>query len=270
MACGARAVWSSKQLLSMEWVIRNALALVSLPPGVLILVALWGLALVRRRAFLGRSLIALALVALYTLSTQYVADSLLQSLEASPADPLTRSGGQAIVVLGAGTYFDAPEYRATTVTADGLVRLRYAAHLHRAVGKPILASGGSPQGARIAEAAHMKAALQHDFRVPVAWIEDRSRTTLENAQFSHQILSAAGIRSIYLVTHSWHMPRATLAFEHAGFAVIPAATGYATRFRLTLLDFLPDARALRDSSRFFREVTGIAWYRLQFAIARWK
>jgi uncharacterized SAM-binding protein YcdF (DUF218 family) len=64
------------------------------------------------------------------------------------------------------------------------------------------------------------------------------------------------------------MPRARLAFESAGFVVIPAATGYATRFRLTALDFVPDARALRDSSTYFREVIGIGWYRLQFAIAR--
>ncbi|MBI4205729.1 MAG: YdcF family protein [Betaproteobacteria bacterium] len=254
----------------MDWVIRNALAAAFLPPGFLLLVALWGLALVRRHPLLGRSLITLALLALYALSTQYVADTLLQALEAPPGDPLTNGRGQAIVVLGAGTYFNAPEYSATTVSAGGLVRLRYAAHLHRLTRKPILASGGSPEGAPAAEAAHMRAALQRDFQVPVEWIEDRSRTTVENARLSHQILSTAGIRTIYLVTHAWHMPRARLAFEDAGFAVIPAATGYATRFRLTLLDFLPDARALRDSSRFFHEVIGIAWYRLQFAVARWK
>jgi uncharacterized SAM-binding protein YcdF (DUF218 family) len=253
----------------MEWMIRNALAAALLPPGSLLLVALCGLALVRRRAVLGPSLVALAFVALYALSTQYVADSLLQALEPPPENPLRRSDGQAIVVLGAGTYFSAPEYDATTVNANGLVRLRYAARLHRATHKPILASGGSPEGAPAGEAVHMQMALQRDFQVPVKWIEDQSRTTLENARFSQRILGAAGIRTIYLVTQAWHMPRASLAFENAGFVVIPAATGYATRFRLTLLDFLPDARALRDSSTFFREIIGIGWYRLQFAIARW-
>lgn len=253
----------------MEWMIRNTLAAALLPPGSLLLVALCGFALARRRAVLGPSLVAFAFVTLYALSTQYVADSLLQVLEASPEDPLRRSDGQAIVVLGAGTYFSAPEYDATTVNANGLVRLRYAARLHRATGKPILASGGSPEGAPAGEAIHMQAALQRDFQVPVKWIEDQSRTTLENARLSHRILGAAGIRTIYLVTQAWHMPRARLAFENAGFVVIPAATGYATRFRLTVLDFLPDARALRDSSTFFREVIGIGWYRLQFAIARW-
>ena len=129
----------------MEWMIRNALAAALLPPGSLLLLALCGLALARRRAVLGPSLVALAFVTLYALSTQYVADSLLQALEPPPENPLRRSDGQAIVVLGAGTYFSAPEYDATTINANGLVRLRYAARLHRATRKPILASGGSPE-----------------------------------------------------------------------------------------------------------------------------
>lgn len=253
----------------MEWLIRNAFAAFLVPPGLLLLLALWGLAAIRRRPLLGKSLVALALFSLYALSTQYGADILLQALEPSPRDPSAERSGQAIVVLGAGTYFAAPEYGTDTVTSLGLVRLRYAAYLQRALRKPILVSGGSPEGAPVGEAVRMKAVLNRDFEVEVAWVEDRSRTTLESARFTYEILSAAGVRTIYLVTHAWHMPRSQLAFERAGFTVIPAATGYATRFKLTLLDFLPDAHALIDSSRFFHEVIGIAWYHLQFAIARW-
>ncbi len=252
----------------MEWLIRNAIASALIPPGLLLLVALWGLLALRRRPALGKSLLSLALVALYGLSTQYVADALLQALEPPARDPLTNRTGQAIVVLGGGTYFNAPEFGTDTVNAYGLVRLRYAAHLHRSLGKPIMTSGGSPEGAPLGEAAHMKTVLNRDFQVPVAWVEDQSRTTLENARLSHKILVAEGIRTVYLVTHPWHMPRARLAFESAGFRVIPAPTGYVTRLRLTLLDFVPDARALLDSSRFFHEIIGIAWYELQFALAR--
>jgi uncharacterized SAM-binding protein YcdF (DUF218 family) len=254
----------------MEWLIRNAIASMLHPPGFLLLAAAWGFAVLRRRPVFGRSLLALALIALYALSTHYVADGLLQIVEPPARDPLADRTAQAIVVLGAGTYFAAPEYGADTVKPEALARLRYAAHLHRATQKPILTTGGSPEGAPDGEAVHMKVVLDRDFQVPVAWVEDRSRTTLENARFSYTILRADGVHTIYLVTHAWHMPRARLAFENAGFTVIPAATGYATRLRLTLLDFLPDARALLASSRFFHEVIGIAWYRLQFAIARWR
>ena len=252
----------------MEWVIRNALASILVPPGSLLLIVLCGLALARRRA-LGRVLVAFGLAGLYLLSTQYVADFLLHTLEPRYRDPLADHTGQAIVVLGAGSYFNAPEYGGTTVNANALARLRYAAQLYRATRKPVLVSGGSPEGAPAGEALHMQTALERDFQVPVQWREDRSRTTLENAQASITILEATGIRRVYLVTHAWHMPRARLAFEQAGFEVIPAATGYATRFRLTALDFVPDTRALRESSIYFREIIGIGWYRLQFALGRW-
>ena len=254
----------------MDWLIRNALAAALLPPGSLIILLLCGLALARRYRTLGRGMMAVGLIALYALSTQYVADSLLQTLEPPPLDPATarRPEAQAIVVLGAGTYFNAPEYGGTTSGPHALVRLRYAAHLQRKTGKPLLVSGGSPEGAGAGEALHMREILEREFHVPVKWVEDRSLTTLDNARLSHALLRAHGIRTVYVVTQAWHMPRARLAFEHAGFTVIPAATDYATRFRLTALDFLPDARALRDSSLYFHEIIGIAWYRLQFALAR--
>jgi uncharacterized SAM-binding protein YcdF (DUF218 family) len=85
---------------------------------------------------------------------------------------------------------------------------------------------------------------------------------------SASLLQPAGIQRIYLVTHAWHMRRARLAFEHAGFKVIPAPTGYATRYQLSVLDFLPDARALDNSGLFFREVAGIGWYYLRTIISR--
>jgi uncharacterized SAM-binding protein YcdF (DUF218 family) len=251
----------------MEWLIQNAIAAALVPPGVLVLTLLAGFLLLRRRRWVGRAVIAFTVAALYVLSTQYAADRLLLALEPAPADPRASPAGEVIVVLGAGTYFDAPEYGATTVNGNALVRLRYAAHLHRHTGKPILVAGGSPEGAPVGEAVYMKAVLERDFGVPVQWTEAHSRNTLENARFSRTLLGER-IRRIYLVTQAWHMPRARLAFEHAGFEVIPAPTDYATRFRLTLLDFLPHARALRDSSLFFREALGIAWYRIKFALAR--
>jgi uncharacterized SAM-binding protein YcdF (DUF218 family) len=76
----------------------------------------------------------------------------------------------------------------------------------------------------------------------------------------YRLLKPAGIERVYLVTHAWHMPRARLAFERAGFAVIPAPTGFTTRFELTILDFLPKAEALSDSTRFCHEILSIAWY----------
>jgi uncharacterized SAM-binding protein YcdF (DUF218 family) len=251
----------------MECVIRNAVALLLMPPGLLILAGFFGLALTGRHPRLGKAVIALALALLYALSTPYVADGLLGELTPEARNPLADHRGQAIVVLGGGKYYAAPEYGGDTVRAATLVRLRYAARLNRLLGTPILVAGGSPEGGAPAEAWLMKYVLQRAFGVPVRWVEDRSDTTLESARAVHTILESAGVRTIYLVTHAWHMPRARLAFEHAGFTVIPAPTRYATHYRLTALDFLPRAVALLDSSHFFHEILGLAWYRLKFRLA---
>jgi len=244
----------------MEWLITNTVAALLMPLGIVLIVLLVALVMAWRWPLLAWRPILLAIVMLYALSTQFVADGLLYLLEPAARDPTADQSGQAIVVLGGGTYFNAPEYGSDTVKARALARLRYAARLQRALGKPVLVSGGSPEGSLIAEAQVMRQALQQDFQVPVQWVEQASRNTLENARLSYRLLKPAGIERVYLVTHASHMPRARLAFERAGFAVIPAPTGYTTRFEITVLDFVPRADALDDSSTFFHEVFGIVWY----------
>ena len=251
----------------MEWLITNAVAAWLLPPGFVVAVLIVAWLLMRRRAAMARGLIGLALITLYALATPFVAHQLRHRLDPAPSDPIADKTGQAIVVLGAGIQMDAPEYGADSPSTDALSRLRYAAHLHRALGKPVLVTGGAVLDYR-AEAPAMKAVLENEFRVPVRWIERRSRNTLENARYSREILDAEGIRKIYLVTQAWHMPRARLAFEHVGFTVIPAATGYSRRAPPTVLDFVPSADALLTNSRSFHEVIGIGWYHLRFLLGR--
>jgi uncharacterized SAM-binding protein YcdF (DUF218 family) len=244
----------------MEWLISNAIGALFMPLGIVLIVLLVALLMAWRSPLQAWRPIVAAIVLLYALSTQFVADGLLYVLEPAPRDPAADASGQAIVVLGGGTYHRAPEYGGDTVKAGTLQRLRYAARLQRVLGKPVLATGGSPEGSLIAEAQLMKQVLQQDFQVPVQWIEQRSNNTLENGRLVYRLLKPAGIERVYLVTHAWHMPRARLAFERAGFAVIPAPTGFATRFELTIIDFLPRAEALSDSTWFFHEILGIAWY----------
>lgn len=252
----------------MEWQIVNSIAALLLPPGCLLVLAAAGALALRRRPRLGKSLIALASVALYALATPYAADALTRGLQPPARDPLADRSGRAIVVLGGGSYLSAPEYGRDTVGTSTLARLRYAAHLHRASKLPVLVAGGAPLGNASTEAEQMARVLESDFHVPVKWLEKGSRNTLENARMSYRVLAAEGIRSVYLVTHAWHIPRARLAFERAGFSVIAAPTQYATRYRLTVVDFLPSASALSSSSRVFHELIGIGWYHLRFLAGR--
>ena len=252
----------------MEWLITNTVAALLMPPGILVVALLAAVLLQWRRPRLARGLVLFALIALYALSIPLLASHLLRMLEAEPRDPVADRSGQAIVVLGGGTILGAPEYAGDTVNSLTLVRLRYASGLYRAIKKPVLTSGGAPRGGSSPEARLMRQVLQVEFHAPVQWVEDGSRNTLENARGSYQILNAAGINRVYLVTHAWHMPRARFAFESVGFSVIAAPTGYTTRGTFTVFDFMPNAQALRNSSWFFHEVLGLGWYHLKIALGR--
>lgn len=253
----------------MEWLITKAISTLLAPLSVGLIILLVAAAVAWRRPLSAWKPVTAAFLVLYPLSTPYVAEHLLWLLEPAPQSLAADTSGQAIVVLGGGTYFSAPEYGADTVKPQVLARLRYAAHLHRVLDRPVLASGGAPEGSPVPEARLMAHVLQQDFRVALVWVEERSRNTFENALRSGEILKPAGIERIYLVTHAWHLRRARIAFEHAGLTVIPAPTAFATRFKLTVIDFLPDARALHDSGVFFREGIGIGWYCVRALIGRW-
>lgn len=249
---------------SMSWFFTNALAAFLLPPLNLLLIGAVGVMLWHKRPRLARILTTASLLLLWLCATPFVAEGLLHWLE-GPRQALDwrSQPADAIVVLGGGTYFHAPEYGAETAGDYTMARLRYGAKLARETGKPILVSGGKPRHDAASEAQQMKAVLEHEFNVPVKWTEDGSRNTWENARYSYRLLSKVGIRRVYLVTHAWHMPRAAAAFREAGFEVVPAPTAYTTRYRTDLLAFLPNAQAMRDSQIFTHEVIGLLWYKLR-------
>jgi uncharacterized SAM-binding protein YcdF (DUF218 family) len=253
----------------MSWFITNFIASFLLPPFSLLLLFALGIILLYRHHKLANRLILATFGLLWIASTPYFAEGALHILEAqtAPVD-ISLQDADAIVILGGGTYFHAPEYAGQDIVGEGsLIRLRYGAKLQRETGKPILVTGGKPLGNSISEAQQMRSALEQDFLVPVRWTEDRSDNTFENARNSFRILQQEGIRKIYLVTHAWHMPRSAEVFRRAGFEVIEAPTAFTTRYRTDLLTFLPQASALYDSKIFVHEVIGLLWYRLKLAIS---
>ena len=248
----------------MHWLIPKLLSSFLLLPFNLLILFGIGIVLLSRHPRLGRNLIIIAWLALWTLSTPIISATLLQSLEHTPALQLDRlpTDVDAIVVLSGGTYCNAPEYGKDTVSPYTLERLRYAAELHRRTGKPILVTGGKLSNP-IPEAIAMKETLEHDFHVPVRWLEEQSHDTMENARFSAAVVKDQGVHRVFLVTHAAHMPRAQAVFQKAGFEVIPAPTRFTTRCRLTPLSFLPTSSALAVSAIALHEWIGLAWYQLR-------
>ncbi|MBT9591668.1 MAG: YdcF family protein [Thiobacillus sp.] len=239
-----------------------------LPPLSLLILLAAGLYFHRRRPRLAMSLILLSTSALYALSTPWIGGLLQKSLEIStPVSPDALKAAEAIVVLGGGRRKEATEYGGDTLNGTSLERLRYAAHLHRASGLPVLVSGGKPDGGSLGEGSIMAHILQSEYGFSPHWVEDTSLTTWDNARLSAAVLKHAGVRHIVLVTHAWHLRRAAPQFESNGLSVIPAGTQFSSTRVDSMLDFLPTPSGLRDSTYALHEWLGILWYKLRTIVA---
>ena len=238
---------------------------VLLPPSGPLLLALAGLVLLRFA--IGRALLAVGLLLLYLFTLPVVGYGLMGHLQSDfwPPSQLDALGdAQMIVVLGAGYRTGADEYAGETVNELALVRLRYAARVHRQTGLPVLVSGGGPED-RIPE-AHWMAEVLDEYGVAPVIQETLSRDTWGNARNSAALLGELGITRVALVTHAYHMPRAAWSFRQAGLEVIPAPTGAFvpddTAFSLGSLR--PQATALYQSWLAIHETLGLLWYRWQY------
>ena len=231
------------------------------PPVNLLLLAIAGFALGWRRA--GRWLGGLGLAGLLVLSLPVTSQLLFVGIERYAAPPAGTPPPQAIVILSADVSRIGEGPAATDVGQLTLERMRTGAALERATGLPVLVSGGvlgrdEPPVARL-----MVRSLGSDFSVPVRWQEDTSRDTWENAANSAALLRAAGIRSVFLVTHAWHMRRALLAFRHFGIEATPAPVPFSPTLDVQAGGFIPTARALAESYYALHEWVGWLWYALR-------
>jgi len=243
-----------------DYVLLRTLENLLLPPALPMLLAALGL---WRR---WHKMTTLAILLLYLASIPATGHYLFRRLEIyPPLDPDHLPQAQAIVVLGASRYTDAPEYGGDTLAGLGLERLRYAAWLARRTSLPILVSGGSTLGEALPEAELMKAILT-EFGTPPRWLEKDSRNTFENARNSIALLKHHGIDTAILVTHAWHLPRAVEAFGHAGFNPIPAGTHFCRPNLLEsgVLAFIPTPAALYRTSLALHEIVGRWWYWIRY------
>ena len=204
------------------------------------------------------------LVSLWLLATPMVSTTLARTLEAYPAFDLASLPTQsnvAMVVAGAGHFDHAAEYGVATPIDSGLVRLHYAASLHNRTGLPVLLTGGPMNKAQDIHSEVLAESLSSQFGIQASWLEKKSATTWQNAAFSAEILQPEGIYTIVLVTHAYHMRRAAMLFEQAGFEVLAAPTQLSPAFPWQEWKFwMPEPNALQLSSLVFHEALGLLWY----------
>ncbi len=174
-------------------------------------------------------------------------------------------GAAAIVVLGGGVLWPAPDDTQTRPN-DGTLRRCFAAVelYRRGLPCPILVTGGigNPSRSGASEAQVMRNCLL-TMGVPDSDVvlESESRNTYESAVMAKRLLAERGIHSIVLVTDATHLLRATRCFRYQGLDVVPAGAYYrAHYFPGDPFAFVPREGAARDNQDVLHEALGLLWY----------
>jgi len=164
------------------------------------------------------------------------------------ASSLTRTGTHqdsrvvdAIVVMGAAQYDGVP----SPLLAS---RLQHALDLWKQKQAPVIAvTGGKRVGDRFTEGDTSRRWLT-DRGVPAADIivESVGRSTWESIENLAPLLNNADVRSVVVVSSSWHVQRAALSLEELGFSAHSSAS--------------PDGvlSGSSEKSKLIREIAGVS------------
>ena len=199
------------------------------PVGLACLLLAFSLIFNRHRR-LRNALVAISLAILYLASNRWVAYHLAQTLEWQYLPSQEIPAVEAVVVLGGGTESRQYPRPAVEVNAAG-DRVLYAAQLYREGKAPVLLlSGGTItwQDGGSGTPAEDMASILTAIGIPESalWLQNRSQNTHEDAVYSAEMLKAAGIQKVLLVTSAAHMPRSVALFEHEGIEVVPAPVDF--------------------------------------------
>jgi uncharacterized SAM-binding protein YcdF (DUF218 family) len=241
-------------LITLKMLLRSLL----LPPAGPLLLAAIGACLISARGAgaarrTGWVLLMAALATLWLLATPIVADELTRLAQRYPPLDLSRPvQAQAIVIVGGEEARSvAPEYGGAPAVGAGLLeRVTYAAYVAQHTRLPVLVSGAP------VEALAMRTTLAREFHLETRWVEAHSRDTFQNAQFSAEILRAAGVRRIILVTEADHEWRAAHEFASTGLSVVPAPAGVWSYPGPSAQRYVPGVVALAHSTAALYEIFG--------------
>lgn len=220
----------------------------------------------RRR---GAELIGIALGILVICAWTGVPTLLLRPLEQRFSAPTVEENinPAGIVVLGGVVDTGLSTERHTAELIDGAERLVAAAELaKRYPAARVLLSGGSNGVFATDEIAESVIArkLLIEFGVPSdrITIEDRSRNTRENAEFSFSTVEPAPQEQWLLVTSAFHMPRAMGTFRAAGWnSVVAWPVDYRTETDTDWFGGHTAAEGLTMTDVAIREWIGLVAYR---------
>lgn len=128
----------------------------------------------------------------------------------------------------------------------------------------ILTRGKMPWSLGIAEGEYLKEiAIKYGVSEENIILTDEVQNTDQEAKAIKKILTENA--KIILVTSAFHMPRAEKVFKAANINLIPFPVDFQnSKSKTTMMDFIPSAGSLFDTSHFVREMIGRLYYNLKY------
>ena len=128
----------------------------------------------------------------------------------------------------------------------------------------ILTRGKMPWSVGIAEGEYLKElAIKYGISEENIILTDEVQNTDQEAKAIKKILTENA--KIILVTSAFHMPRAEKVFKAANINLIPFPVDFQnSKSKTTMMDFIPSAGSLFDTSHFVREMIGRLYYNLKY------
>jgi len=186
--------------------------------------------------------------------------------QAQTSTPAQFAPRTAIILLGGGTVYNRD--KVLVPPRDVMTRIdvsakNYAACKRAASVCSVIVSGGNPQRHPATEAdTYLPYLLREQVPRSDIVLENRSRTTYENARNVSAIVGQSRYDSLILVTSAYHMPRAMLDFQHFGLFPQPLISSS----RRAHLGLLPRYSNLVNAEIALHELIGIAQYHVYSAI----
>lgn len=172
----------------------------------------------------------------------------------------------AIVVLGGNIRHGQINWFSDYDKKTAKTRIDIASKLYFSGASEIIICSGGSLDNKTSEAKYMSMiAKQKGIPEQNIYLEERSRTTYENAVFTNEKTKFMNLNSIILVTSALHMPRAKATFIKVGFKNIVT---FPTHSQIVWNDnkfhlYIPSYKTLQASKTIIKEYVAIFtyWYR---------
>ncbi len=245
----------------------KVLGFFAIPSNLVIVIGLVGVLLLSTRFVrAGRRLVVGSLVLLALMGLSPIGNALIVPLEQRfPPYDHRRAPPHGIVVLGGAVTPDVSHARNDVALNEAAERMTVVADLARRYPDARIIFSGGSAALVFDETAEAVIALRLFERLGLApgrvIAEDKSRNTVENAQFSRDLAQPKPGERWLLVTSAYHLPRAVGVFRKAGFPVEAYPVDWRTRGTADALrPFATLGDGLRRTDTAMREWVGLLVY----------